>query len=93
MNKKVGENENGQKSVICVMISMLGGLSGRPFLYQHAVAVVNFMLDDLSCPACKGLDTKLEIRGLPTDFDGLPAFAGTGTAEKRQTTFLCIVGR
>jgi len=35
--------------------------------------VVDFMLNNLSCPAGEGLDTNLKIPVLPAYLDGLPA--------------------
>lgn len=42
--------------------------------YQDPLAVVDFMLDDLCCPAGKGLEPWLELLVLPLHFDGLEAF-------------------
>ena len=44
-------------------------------------AVIDFVLNNLSCPAGKGFQALLEIFILPAHFDGLPAFDGTDAGE------------
>ena len=57
---------------------------------QNAVAVVNFMLDDLSSPAGKGLQTDLKGIILITHFDGAISL-GLPCTGKRKTAFFSLI--
>ena len=53
--------------------------------------MVDFMLDDLSRPAGKGLDAGLEFFVLPLHLDGLKPLTGPWATQERKTTFFRIV--
>ena len=53
--------------------------------------MVNFVLNDLSRPADKSLDTGLELLVLPLDFNALVAFARARAAEQGKAVFLGVV--
>ena len=54
--------------------------------------MIHFMLNDLGRPAGEVFRTRLHLQGLILHLDGLIALALTGAAEKRQITFLSIIG-
>ena len=60
-------------------------------LYQHPVAMVNFVLYDLCSPPFVVLGAGLHLKSLVLHLDGLISLALAEAAEKRQTAFLGIV--
>ena len=60
-------------------------------LIQYSIAMINFMLNDLSGPAGEVFRTCLHIQGLILHLDGLISLALTGAAKKRQTTFFGFI--
>jgi hypothetical protein len=58
---------------------------------EDAVAVVDFMLDDLGSPATEGFDPGLEGLVLPTDFDFLITHRFSGTSQKGQASFFGFI--
>ena len=59
---------------------------------QHAVAVVDLVLDDLGRPALKILYPGLEMLRLPPDLDLLVPGAFAGTAQQGQAALFRLVG-
>ena len=54
--------------------------------------MIHLMLNDLSCPAGKVFSACLHLQGLILYLDGLISLTLTWATEKRQTTFLSIIG-
>ena len=54
--------------------------------------MVNFVLNDLSRPADKSLDTGLKLLVLPLDFNGLVAFTRAWATEQGKTTLFRVYG-
>ena len=54
--------------------------------------MIHLMLNDLSCPSCEVFRACLHLQGLILHLDGLISLTLTWATEKRQTTFLSIIG-
>ena len=61
-------------------------------LYQHPVAVVDFVLDDLRAPALEVLGARLESFSLPLHFDFFVALTGARRALQRKAAFFGVKG-
>ena len=60
-------------------------------LDDNALAMVDFVLDNLGSPAGKSFESCLELFVLISDFDGMKALCLAGTGE-RQAALLRLVG-
>ena len=67
-------------------------LINYPALYQHSVAMVNFVLNYLRRKVGEGFDAGLEFGGLPLYFYCPITLIFTGTSEQGKTAFFRIVG-
>ena len=67
-------------------------LINYPALYQHSVAMVNFVLNYLCRKVGEGFDAGLKIGGLPLHFYCPITLTFSGTSEQRKTAFFRIVG-
>ena len=53
--------------------------------------MINFVLNDLRCPAGEVFRARFHIQGLILHLDVLIALTLTGTSKKRQTAFLGVI--
>ena len=54
---------------------------------QDPIAMVDLVLDDLRCPAGKGLDAQLAVHGLVLHLDALPALCFPHTFQRKTALF------
>ena len=60
-------------------------------LYQDAIAMIHFVLNDLGCPAGEGFQSGLQGSILIADFDFTEAFGFPGSAQQGKTAFFRFI--